>query len=283
MALFVLHKLILQTRMRSHPVGLDVWLLVRSFVYFHTSCVQTVQALARLRGCAGSPEPLLVAFVLSTIISWAGSNVLYSIMMPSILCIHQPVSISNRKISIIFASEYIDWTMRSLATETPNRCVCYPWWAPLFSASLNLPITSMSTQTADFKHSMTLISWNNFVDTTKKLSQEPCVLGLLSLSHVSTIFLSDQMNMSRLMTKTTKWLCAQRRLRSNWASAQSDQKTQINLGICPVWSESSLSARRKLGSLATHWAHSEDSDQTGRMPRLIWVFAGRQSFCWFCH
>ena len=45
--------------------------------------------------------------------------------------------------------------------------------------------------------------------------------------------------------------------------------------IRPVWSESSLSAWRKLGSLATHWAHSEDSDQTGCMPRLIWVFAGR--------
>ena len=52
-------------------------------------------------------------------------------------------------------------------------------------------------------------------------------------------------------------------------------KTQIILGIHPVWSESSLSAWRKLGSLATHWAHSEDFDQTGRMPRLIWVFAGR--------
>ena len=52
-------------------------------------------------------------------------------------------------------------------------------------------------------------------------------------------------------------------------------KTQISLGIRPVWSESSLSAWRKFGSLATHWAHSEDSDQTGRMPRLIWVFAGR--------
>ena len=52
-------------------------------------------------------------------------------------------------------------------------------------------------------------------------------------------------------------------------------KTQISLGIHPVWSESSLSAWRKLGSLATHWAHSEDCDQTGRMPRLIWVFAGR--------
>ena len=52
-------------------------------------------------------------------------------------------------------------------------------------------------------------------------------------------------------------------------------KTQISLGICPVWSESSLSTWRKLGSLATHWVPSEDSDQTGRMPRLIWVFAGR--------
>ena len=51
-------------------------------------------------------------------------------------------------------------------------------------------------------------------------------------------------------------------------------KTQISLGIRPVWSESSLSAWRKLGSLATHWAHREESDQIGRMPRLIWVFAG---------
>ena len=60
------------------------------------------------------------------------------------------------------------------------------------------------------------------------------------------------------MTKPTKWPVR-------------PAKTQISLGIRPVWSESSLSAWRKLGSLATHWAHSEDSDQTGR----IWVFAGR--------
>ena len=52
--------------------------------------------------------------------------------------------------------------------------------------------------------------------------------------------------LSRLMTK---WLYTQQRLRSTWASTQSDQ--------------SSMSAWRKLGSLATHWAHSEDSDQTG--------------------
>ena len=35
-------------------------------------------------------------------------------------------------------------------------------------------------------------------------------------------------------------------------------KTQISLGIRPVWSESLLSAWRKLGPLATHWVHSED-------------------------
>ena len=52
-------------------------------------------------------------------------------------------------------------------------------------------------------------------------------------------------------------------------------KTQISLSIRPVWSESSLSGWRKLGSLATHWAHSEDSGQTGWTPRLIWVFTWR--------
>ena len=52
-------------------------------------------------------------------------------------------------------------------------------------------------------------------------------------------------------------------------------KTQISLGIRPVSSEFSLSAWRNLGSWATQRAHSEDSDQTGRMSRLIWVFAGR--------
>ena len=67
--------------------------------------------------------------------------------------------------------------------------------------------------------------------------------------------------MSHIMTKPTKWHVR-------------PVKTQISLGIRPVWSESSLSAWRKLGSLATNWVHSKDSDQTGRMPRLIWVFAG---------
>ena len=82
---------------------------------------------------------------------------------------------------------------------------------------------------------------------------------------------------SSSMTKPTKW-------------PVHPAMTLVSVGICPVWSESSLCAWRKCRSLATHWAHSEDSDKTGWMPRLIWVSAqsdqsllGTQVFCWFCH
>ena len=68
--------------------------------------------------------------------------------------------------------------------------------------------------------------------------------------------------MSHSTTKPTKWPVR-------------PAKTQIGLGIRPVWSESSQSTGRNIGSLANHWVHSKDSDQTGQMPRLIWVFAGR--------
>ena len=52
-------------------------------------------------------------------------------------------------------------------------------------------------------------------------------------------------------------------------------KTQISLGIRPDWSESSLCAQWVAKGPSFLHANSEDSDQTGRMPRLIWVFAGR--------
>ena len=52
-------------------------------------------------------------------------------------------------------------------------------------------------------------------------------------------------------------------------------KTKISLGIRPVWSESSPCAQWVAKDPSFLHADSEDSDQTGRMPRLIWVFAGR--------
>ena len=68
-------------------------------------------------------------------------------------------------------------------------------------------------------------------------------------------------DISRDMTKPTNWVCAQRRLRSAWASAESDQSS-----LCAQWVAMDPSFLH---------ADSEDSDQTGRMPMLIWVFAGR--------
>ena len=52
-------------------------------------------------------------------------------------------------------------------------------------------------------------------------------------------------------------------------------KTQISLGIRPVWSESSLCAQWVAKDPSFLHADSKDSDQTGRILRLIWVFAGR--------
>ena len=67
-------------------------------------------------------------------------------------------------------------------------------------------------------------------------------------------------NMSHLMTKLTKWLCA--------------EQGQISLGICPVWSESLLCAQWVAKYPSFLHADSKDSNQAGQVPRLIWVFAG---------
>ena len=68
-------------------------------------------------------------------------------------------------------------------------------------------------------------------------------------------------------------------------------KSQISLGIRTVWSEFSLCAQWVAKDPSFLHADSEDSDQTGRMPRLIWVFTGRKGHLvgfvmrqpmWFC-
>ena len=118
-----------------------------------------------------------------------------------------------------------------------------------------------------------LLHFTSFVSRRQKCRQESCFSICKVTKNGVFVMLTLSMKVSsgnRLYKPLSEpphdkthqsGMCAQRRLRSAWPSAQSDQ--------------SSLSALRKLGSLATHWAHREDSDQTGRMPRLIWVFAGR--------
>ena len=51
---------------------------------------------------------------------------------------------------------------------------------------------------------------------------------------------------------------------------------EISLGICTVWSESSLCAQWVAKDPSFPYTDIEDSDQTGRIPRLIRVFAGRK-------
>ena len=67
--------------------------------------------------------------------------------------------------------------------------------------------------------------------------------------------------MSRLTTKPAKWHVR-------------PAKIQISLGIRPVWSESLLCAQWVAKDPSFLHTDSKDSDQTGRMPRLIWVLAG---------
>ena len=128
MVLFVLRKLILQSRMRSHPVGLDVWILLEHFVYFQTLCVRPAQALARLRGYAGSPEPSLVvrpaqalarlrgfagspepslvAYVISTIIVWAGSFYCSNVLKLFWTCMSFCCRTSHCKLLIMYLFSY---------------------------------------------------------------------------------------------------------------------------------------------------------------------------------
>ena len=63
----------------------------------------------------------------------------------------------------------------------------------------------------------------------------------------------------------------------------SEDSDEIGHPAQSVWSESSLTTWRKLGFLATLWAHSEDwSDWVDAQAdlRLRWA---HRSFCWFCH
>ena len=84
-------------------------------------------------------------------------------------------------------------------------------------------------------------------------------LNVASLNLSSTIE-----EMSCLMTKPTKWHVH-------------PAKTQISLGIRPVWSESSLSAWRNTGSLATHWRTTKTLVRRGGSESsLLLVFVMRR-------
>ena len=149
----------------------------------------------------------------------------------------------------------LSWSASLLFTYCKNR----------FShdVALMAPAITSISMTGNWKTSCCLLTWGLLLHRYMTLIFR--IRGCLKLFFLrKCIAICDLLNDHN---KHDKWAASYQNQQSDCApSEDSDQ---------PVWSGSSLSAWRKLGSLATHWVHSKDSDQTGRMPRLIWVFAGR--------
>ena len=74
---------------------------------------------------------------------------------------------------------------------------------------------------------------------------------------------NDSDQMSRDMTKPTKWLCVQRRIRSAWASTQSDQSS-----LCAQWRL--WSDGRMLGAQSLFWFLSCCGSNV-RLHKLTWL------------
>ena len=113
-------------------------------------------------------------------------------------------------------------------------------WLILSKTSIWLRLRSVASNRAD---------WCNWLH-----------IGLLLWSLQRALRCVLEQYLSHDMTKPTNWVCTQRRIRSVWASAQSDQSS-----LCAQWIAKD-----------PRFLHvdSKDSEQTWRMPRLIWVFAG---------
>ena len=106
---------------------------------------------------------------------------------------------------------------------------------------------------------------------TAKAQHSLCICGVLLFAH--------WMNELR-ESFTTQHYCPFFMTQSNEPPHNKTSKMACG---CPGWSESSLSARRKLGSLVTHSVHSEGwSDWVDAQADLSLCWA-HMPFCWFCH
>ena len=105
------------------------------------------------------------------------------------------------------------------------------------------------------------------------------IIGLIWLAKVAI----NGPNLKKLTHKKSNWRKWWRKKNKILAQTLNDKtnkltvhpaKTQISLGIHPVWSESLLCTQWVAKDPSFLHVDSKDPDQTGRMPRLIWVFYG---------
>ena len=99
--------------------------------------------------------------------------------------------------------------------------------------------------------------YNNSVVCTACIKCNGILVKMIKISHHMS-YINDKLGAAWQNQQND--LCAQRRLRSAWASAQSDQSL-----CCPH--EETLGPQLPIGRTAK-------TDQTGQMPRRIWVLVG---------
>ena len=173
--------------MPSHSEGPGTWFSVWRFLWNHCLYERAAKVLTRLRGCAGSPEPSLLAYAISTKFAWCS-----------------PI-LTHRLLDFKYPSPRWD-IVSSFA------CVSHFLW---FHVLLHFLL----------------------------VSEVGCDLWLWHSLEIVSLF--SWLHMNLCMAKPTKWHVR-------------PAKTQMSLGIRPVWSESSLCAQLKGKDPRFLHADSED-------------------------
>ena len=146
-------------------------------------------------------------------------------------------------------SHFVGFVMRWLTWGHPWSLCSFPGcmvWCP----GQDLELNCIHSHSLPFHHFPQLLSNSEVLQTFFPNSKEPARIP----------------KMSHLMSKPTKWQVH-------------PAKTQISLGIRPVWLHYALNGY--LWTQAFFHADNEDSDQTGRMPWLIWVSLGAPAILLF--
>ena len=110
------HDIRLEVGLKYHMYA-DLQLFVGSFLCFHILCVQTAKTLVRLPGCAGSLEPSLCAYVISTLFLMEGLicrikyGAVFCFSHCPWLCLFGFSSVSSQRITLMDLDQilYMHW------------------------------------------------------------------------------------------------------------------------------------------------------------------------------
>ena len=124
---------------------------------------------------------------------------------------------------LVHVGIWVDEKLTSFFDMLRSRPLFHTWIDIIFLSSNQIYLEVEKNKTARKKRSDSHMSFCHSI-IEFPLSSVTNVLHKKFWVHTVYFTLEYEANhMSRDMTKPTKWLCAQRRLRSAWTSAQSDQ------------------------------------------------------------